>query len=85
MPGRDSRPVHRQVSLGHVQVGAADAAGKYLQQQFARAWLRYRGFPLDQRLAVRDVGAHRSWLVYVPCPHCAPLRCVTLGLFALGF
>ena len=58
----------RQLAVDHVEVGAADAAGRHAQQDLARLRLRFRNLLESQRLAGR-VKHHRAHVHIVPCGH----------------
>ena len=66
--GHDGALVRRQVALGHVQVGAADAAGAHADQQLAGAGHGPRQCALPQRLRLGGrgrldhLGKHRRLL-----------------------
>ena len=62
--GDHPRPVHRQVALGDVQIGATDTACVHRDEQFTRARLRH----VDGD-AVQRSGGHRARLSNPPRAH----------------
>ena len=67
--GGDAGAVRRQVALGHVQVGAADAAGQDPEQQLSGPWPRYFVF----RVQAQRVAGDRSRRLDVPGSHTGTL------------
>ena len=67
--GGDAGAVRRQVALGHVQVGAADAAGQDPQQQFAGS----RPRRLVVRVQAQRVAGDRSRRLNMPGSHTGTL------------
>ena len=87
VPGRDPGPVHGQVALGHVQVGAAHPAGQHPQQQLTRPWLRYRVVGAEAQRVPGDRARHsqhamRAYAARYPLrlAGLAPVSCRTLNL-----
>ncbi len=64
VPRGDVGPLGWQVTLGQMQVGAADAAAQHCDQQLAGAGLGNR--PVDQP---QRPGVHRTRMMHHPCPH----------------
>ena len=82
MAGRHVRRLRRQVTLGEVQVGPADATAADLHEQLAGTGLGNR--PVDQPQRAR---VHRPGLVHHPCAHAPTLRAgaaVTGGVPAIS-
>jgi hypothetical protein len=65
VPGDQRKFARRQLSLYHVQIGAADGAGPHADQHLASGWLRRRrfgevqGIGFDRRNRTQQAGFHK--------------------------